>query len=183
MTTPILTNKEGELYAWQKPEEPSIAKTDSYASKIEWGQYYEDLRSAKAEAVKVVNPETFFYKAIGGWQLNEFSESCIDPGEDLPLPSGLGVEILESLPPKAKIVKVEPIKEESQEVSKFTWSKIGSHHWSATLLSYIMRVGEYLESHEKEGNANREHYASWGEAIRERAKEINNYIQSLPDKE
>ena len=32
--------------------------------------------------------------------------------------------------------------------SKYSNSEIGSHHWSDTLLSYIMRVGEYMNDHE-----------------------------------
>ncbi len=62
--------------------------------------------------------------------------------------------------------------------SKFSNSEIGSHHWSATVLSFIMRVGEYLEEN---GATQSPYYRDWGTGIKDRAKEVNNFIHSLPD--
>lgn len=59
MTTPILTNKEGELYVYHEGN--------------------------KAEAVKVVNAEFLTPELFS-----------LKPGEHLPLPEGLGVEIVDS---------------------------------------------------------------------------------------
>ena len=59
--------------------------------------------------------------------------------------------------------------------------EIGSKHWAATLLSFVMHVGEYLELHEDGGPikpSERMHYKEWGTGLRERAVEINNYFQS-----
>lgn len=66
-------------------------------------------------------------------------------------------------------------------LSKYSNSEIGSHHWAATLLSFVMRVGEYLESH-KTSTAEDQYYANWGTLLKERAVEINDYLHSLPDK-
>jgi len=67
--------------------------------------------------------------------------------------------------------------------SKFSNSQIGSHHWSATVLSFVMRVGEYLADHEGSGikPSERIHYQQWGEELKARAIEVNDYLQSLPD--
>lgn len=73
-----------------------------------------------------------------------------------------------------------PLRLEEAKKSKFASSQIGSHHWSATILSYIMRVGEYLNEH---GSNPKDdiHYRGWGLGIKERAHEVNDYIHSLPD--
>lgn len=67
-----------------------------------------------------------------------------------------------------------------QELSQFSNSAIGSHHWAATLLSFIMRVGEYMNKHGVE-KQNDIHYRDWGRGLKDRATEINNYLQSLPE--
>jgi predicted RNase H-like nuclease (RuvC/YqgF family) len=69
--------------------------------------------------------------------------------------------------------------------SKYSNSEIGSHHWAATLLSFVMRVGEYLEAHEDGSGikpSERMHYQEWGTELKARAVEVNDYLQSLPDK-
>lgn len=60
--------------------------------------------------------------------------------------------------------------------SKHSHSPIGSHHWAATLLSFVMRTGDHLAEH---GNKN--YLRNWGVTLKEYATEINNYMQSLPD--
>lgn len=71
--------------------------------------------------------------------------------------------------------------EKKEGMSKYSNSEIGSHHWAATLLSFIMRVGEYLETHENNPSETI-HYREWGTHMKQRAVEVNNYLQSLPDK-
>jgi hypothetical protein len=87
MTTPILTNKEGELYVWHKPEKPMASfESSHYVSarqEFEFA-YNEACECAKAEAVKVINPEVFYISDDMGFI----------PGEDIPLPEGLEVEIV-----------------------------------------------------------------------------------------
>ena len=68
----------------------------------------------------------------------------------------------------------------TDETSKFAGSSTGSHHWAATLLSYIMRVGEYMNDHGLE-KQNEIQLRGWGLGIKERAEEVNNYLQSSPD--
>jgi hypothetical protein len=97
MTTSILTNKEGELYVWQKPEEPNPNQYKfGRANKQFHEDYIEACERAKAEAVKVVNPPRLDGYFLGFWHPEKSlldGIGVIKPGEDLPLPSGLGVEI------------------------------------------------------------------------------------------
>ncbi len=46
----------------------------------------------------------------------------------------------------AEIQRLENI----NKISKFSNSEIGSHHWSSTVLSFIMRVGEYMSQEDKD---------------------------------
>jgi hypothetical protein len=87
MNTLILTNKEGELYVWQKPsvEQKKLLKV-----------YREECERAKAEAVKVVNADV--QCSVHGLNHDIITvniDGCIElkNGEDLPLPEGLEVEI------------------------------------------------------------------------------------------
>jgi hypothetical protein len=70
--------------------------------------------------------------------------------------------------------------ENLNKISKFSNSEIGSHHWSATVLSFIMRVGEYMAQEDKDLDI--KYYRDWGIQIKERAIEVNNFIHTLPDK-
>jgi hypothetical protein len=64
------------------------------------------------------------------------------------------------------------------KMSKFSNSEIGSHHWSATVLSFIMRVGEFMSD---EKNTDHQYYTEWGAQIKERAVEINDFIHTIPE--
>lgn len=76
--------------------------------------------------------------------------------------------------------KTTPVTQEQKPAqSKLINSIIGSHHWSATLLSYIMRTGEYLTEHGDETED--KHLRSWGKTLKEYALEVNFFLQSLPD--
>lgn len=67
------------------------------------------------------------------------------------------------------------------KISQFTNSEIGSHHWAATLLSFVMRTGEAL--HEG-GHGNTDaHIRHWGEVLKTYATELNDYLQSQPEPE
>lgn len=67
--------------------------------------------------------------------------------------------------------------------SKFSNSDIGSHHWAATLLSFIMRVGEYMREHPEPSFKDSLNYPDWGDGIKERANEINEYLHAIPEVE
>lgn len=153
-------------------------------------------------AAEVVNLE-----AIGFGLSAEYKTFFIDGNEHnepemVDLPKGWTVEIdtIETLPPtwEARLVPITTApgivatgapEAEQQAIddtlkgieSKFAGSEIGSHHWAATLLSYVMRVGEYLNNHGAETKSDII-YRGWGQGIKERAQEVNNYLQSLPDK-
>jgi hypothetical protein len=112
MKNTILTNKGGELYVWQRPKQPIYpsANQDLTSNGRCWDRYEKELgiykearERAKAEAVKVVNvkeragdkmDDAVGYKHSGGiFMYGVFKP--IKPGEDLPLPEGLGVEIVD----------------------------------------------------------------------------------------
>lgn len=71
------------------------------------------------------------------------------------------------------------VMKEDMKQSKYINSTIGSHHWATTLLSFIMRTGEYLNDHGSETKD--EHLRAWGKFLKEYATEVNDFIDTLPD--
>lgn len=88
-----------------------------------------------------------------------------------------------TLLPKEEI-KPAPLGESSEEqkpkgYSKLINSTIGSHHWMRTMLSFIMRSGEYLSEHGSETKD--EYLRSWGTTMKAYAEELHDHYESISE--